>query len=141
MNLRRALVAAGVLLLAIQAIPVSRTNPPVESDVDAPPEVKALLRRACYDCHSHETIWPTYAWVAPPSWLVARDVAEGREDLDFSRWSSLDGPRRVRLSRKLPEEVGEEDMPPWTYRLAHPAARLTAAERALLVEWGRTLGR
>jgi hypothetical protein len=141
MNLRRALVAAGVLLLAIQAIPVSRTNPPVEADVDAPPEVKALLRRACYDCHSHETVWPSYAWVAPISWFVAHDVAEGREELDFSRWSAIDVARRAKLSKRLPDEVGEEEMPPLTYRVAHPAARLTATERARLIEWGRSLGR
>jgi mono/diheme cytochrome c family protein len=141
MNLRRAIVAAGVLLLAIQAIPVSRTNPPVESDVDAPPAVKALLRRACYDCHSHETVWPSYAWVAPISWLVARDVSEGREELDFSRWASVDAARRAKLAKRIPEEVGEEEMPPWTYRLAHPGARLSAAEGAQIVEWGRSLGR
>lgn len=51
MRIRRVILGAGVVLLAIQAVPVTRTNPAVESDVDAPPEVQALLRRACYDCH------------------------------------------------------------------------------------------
>lgn len=141
MNGRNVLVAAGVLLLAIQAVPVPRTNPPVESDVDAPPAVEALLRRACYDCHSHETHWPRYAWVAPVSWLVAWDVAEGREELDFSRWAAVDEARRVRLLKKVAEEVGDEEMPPWSYRLTHAEARLTPTERNVLVEWGRSSGR
>jgi len=141
MKTRRIVVGAGVLLLAIQAIPVSRTNPPVESDVEAPAPVEALLRRACYDCHSHETVWPPQAWVAPSSWLVVHDVKEGREELNFSRWSAVDAARRAKLAKKLPEEVDEGGMPPWTYRLAHPRARLSPAEKALLSEWARTLSR
>jgi hypothetical protein len=128
-----------VLLAVIQIVPVPRTNPPVESDVEAPPAVQALLRRACYDCHSHETVWPAYARIAPASWLVASDVAEGREKLDFSRWKALDAKGLAALAKKLPEEVGEGEMPPLTYRLVHPHARLTDAEKATLMGWARTL--
>ena len=85
-------IALGALLVGIQAVPISRTNPPVEADVDAPAPVKALLRRACYDCHSHETVWGPHTYVAPISWLVAHDVKEGREELNFSRWEA--GPGR-----------------------------------------------
>jgi hypothetical protein len=141
MKTRWIVVGAAALLLAIQAIPVPRANPPVEADVVAPPDVKAVLRRACYDCHSHETVWPAYSRIAPASWLVASDVSEGREKLDFSRWKALDDAALAKLSRKLPEEVGEGDMPPLTYRLAHPAARLTDAEKVLLAEWARSLAR
>jgi hypothetical protein len=139
MNARRAVVAAGVLLLAIQAVPVAHTNPPVESDADAPAAVKAVLRRACYDCHSHETVWPPQAWVAPSSWLLVHDVNEGRAELNFSRWNALDAKARAKIAKKLPEEVGDEEMPPLTYRLAHPSARLSAAEKALLSDWARSL--
>lgn len=141
MKTRWILLGAVVLLGGIQVIPVSRTNPPVESDVEAPPAVKALLRRACYDCHSRETVWPAYARVAPASWLVASDVAEGREKLDFSRWKALDAKGLASLAKKLPEEVGDGEMPPLTYRLLHPHARLTDAEKATLMEWARSLAR
>ena len=141
MKPRRILLALAVLLAGIQVIPVSRTNPPVESDVDAPADVKALLRRACYDCHSHETRWPWYSRVAPVSWLVASDVSEGREELDLSRWRALGADARAKVAKKLPEEVEEGEMPPLTYRLVHSDARLTDAERGKLVEWGRSLAR
>jgi hypothetical protein len=141
MKTRRIVVALGVLLLAIQAIPVAHTNPPVESDVDAPPDVKTVLRRACYDCHSHETVWPPQAWVAPSSWLVVHDVKEGREELNFSRWGALDAKARAKLAKELPEEVGDGGMPPWSYRIAHPEARLTPAEKELLSGWARSLAR
>ncbi len=72
------MVFIAVLVLAgIQFIPVNRSNPPVEEEILASPEVKTILKRACYDCHSHETIWPSYSRVAPVSWLLAWDVGEG----------------------------------------------------------------
>jgi mono/diheme cytochrome c family protein len=131
---RLALVVGGVLV-AIQLVPVSRTNPPATAPVQAPPEVEAILRRACFDCHSHETVWPSYAYLAPVSWLVAHDVAEGREDLNFSAWDRVD-PKKV---AKVPHELEGGDMPPWSYRLMHPGARLTPADRATLSSWARGL--
>lgn len=131
-----AAAAAGVVLAAIQLVPVDRTNPPVTAAVQAPPEVQAVLRRACFDCHSHETIWPVQAYVAPFSWLVAHDVEEGREELDFSAWDRVD---HRKVAKKLPKEVGEGEMPPWFYVLAHPSARLSDAERKLLSDWARSL--
>jgi heme-binding protein len=129
-------LAAGLVLLAIQLVPVSRTNPPVTAPVTAPPEVQALLRRACFDCHSHETTWPAQAYVAPFSWLVAHDVTEGRAELNFSAWDRVD---RAKMAKKLPEEVAEGEMPPWRYVLAHPSARLSDAERKTISDWGRGL--
>jgi len=132
MNKTRIAVAAGVVLAALQLVPVQRTNPPVTAPVAAPPEVQALLRRACYDCHSHETIWPLQAYVAPLSWLVAHDVGEGREELNFSAWDQVD---QKKIAKKLPKEVGEGEMPPWFYVVAHPSARLSDADRKLLSDW------
>jgi hypothetical protein len=132
---RLALVVGGVLL-AIQAVPVSRTNPPVTASVTAPPEVLSILRRACFDCHSHETVWPWYASVAPASWLVAHDVSEAREELDFSAW---DRANLKKVAERLPKEVERGEMPPWYYVPAHPAARLSPADRARLADWARGL--
>ncbi len=129
-------VGLGVALLAIQFVPVSRTNPPVRAPVQAPAEVQALLKRACFDCHSHETVWPLQAYVAPVSWLVAHDVEEGREELNFSAWDQVD---LRKVAKKLPKEVGEGEMPPWFYVVAHPSARLTDAERKTLSDWARAL--
>ncbi|MDH5429724.1 MAG: heme-binding domain-containing protein, partial [Nitrospirota bacterium] len=83
----RVVVGMAIVLIGIQFIPVNRTNPPMEEEIVALPDVKAILKRACYDCHSNETIWPWYSQVAPASWLLAWDVAEGREELNFSTWN------------------------------------------------------
>jgi len=131
---------AGAALLGIQLVPVPRTNPPVEQTVEAPPEVLAILRRACFDCHSHETKWAApQSFVAPVSWLVAWDVAEGRDEMNFSRWNSVPPQKLAKIAKELPEEVEEKAMPPAIYLLAHPEAKLTDADRAALMAWGRTL--
>ena len=101
----------------------------------APAGVDALLRRACYNCHSHETVWPWYSHVAPVSWLLAHDVSEGRRELDFSTWTAYPPARKIRKLRKSADEVAKGKMPPWYYALVHPEARLTAAERAMLDAW------
>ena len=75
----KAALGAGGVAVLIQLVSFERTNPPVTGEVEAPPEVKALLKRACFDCHSHDTTWPWYSKVAPVSWLVHRDVVEGRK--------------------------------------------------------------
>ncbi len=140
-KLRLALVVLLAAFALAQAVPVARTNPPVESSVDAPPEVLAALRKACWDCHSHETVWGWHTRIAPASWLVANDVKEGREELNFSRWNAIDAARLAKLAKKIPEELREGDMPPFLYTVAHPAAKLTDAERKAIVDWAAMLGR
>lgn len=122
-------------LLAIQLVPMDRTNPPVELDVIAPQAVREVLRRACYDCHSHETRWPWYARLAPVSWLVARDVREGRKELNFSTWNRLDAKERAEVREEVYEESSEGEMPLWFYLPLHPEARLSAADLTILRGW------
>ena len=78
-----------VPFIAIQFVSMNRTNPPVQADFRGSPEVISVLRRACYDCYSNETVWPWYSRVAPVSWVIARDVHEGRAALNFSTWNRL----------------------------------------------------
>jgi cytochrome c551/c552 len=101
----------------------------------APPAVAPLLRRACYNCHSRETVWPWYARVAPASWLVVHDVTAGRKKLDFSAWDAYDAGQRAKKLRKSAEELAEGEMPPWYYVLVHPEARLTTEEQRALGAW------
>lgn len=135
--LKRSGVFLAVSLVLIQAIPVDRSNPPVETEVPASPEVREVLRRACYDCHSNETVWPWYSRVAPVSWLVARDVHEGREHMNFSTWNRLSGEDRMEKIHESQEAVSEGEMPLWFYVPLHPEARLTDGDHALLRGWAQ----
>jgi len=115
-------------------IPVERTNPPVVTQVKwDSPQTEALFKRACADCHSNGTVWPWYSQVAPVSWLVARDVNEGREKLNVSDLRAGD-PERVRHNiEEIGEVVMEGAMPMPIYLPMHPEAVLTDAEKKALV--------
>jgi len=66
-------------------------------------------------------------------------VKDGREELNFSRWRAIDAKGLAKIAKELPKEIGEGEMPPWSYVLAHPRARLTEPEKKLLVDWARSL--
>jgi heme-binding protein len=124
-----------LILVVIQFVPVERVNPPIEAEVPAPANVRAILRRACYDCHSNETVWPWYSQVAPFSWLLVRDVQEGRAELNFSTWNQYSTRQQVKKLKESWQEVSEGKMPPWYYLPVHRAARLAAEDRTALYHW------
>lgn len=82
------LIVAGIFIVAfigIQLIPVNRSDPPVTTQIQwDSPQTEALTRRACMDCHSNETTWPIYSYVAPASWLIYYDVQRGRSEWNIS---------------------------------------------------------
>jgi hypothetical protein len=121
---------AGFLL--IQLVPFGRdhTNPPIvqEPKWDSP-TTRELAKRACFDCHSNETVWPWYSNIAPISWLVANHTYEGRDRLNFSDWMSGD----VDINR-LQRLIDSGRMPPAYYTMIHAGARLTDAERQQLLQ-------
>jgi hypothetical protein len=123
---------AFLLFLLIQTIPYGRdhSNPPVTQEPawDSP-QTRALAVSACFDCHSNQTKWPWYSNIAPVSWLVQRDVDDGRARLNFSEW---DSPQR--RADEVAEAVDEGNMPPLQYRLLHPGSRLSSSERQTLVQ-------
>lgn len=133
MNLKKWLVrggaAAGILFVVIQAVPYGRVheNPPVTAEPNwGSPEVRALAVRACFDCHSNQTRWPWYSFVAPVSWFVAHDVYDARDDLNFSEWD------KEQESKKAPKLVRNRAMPLKAYVWLHAEADLTSEERERL---------
>jgi hypothetical protein len=125
-----ALAALGTFLL-MQAVPYGwwHKNPPVVQDAPWPDAESArIARESCYDCHSNETDWPVYSYVAPMSWLVRRDVEDGRDELNFSDWGRDDGEADDAV-----ESVLDGDMPPSRYTRLHPGAELDADELQVLV--------
>jgi hypothetical protein len=133
------IIATPLILLALlQLTNPAHINPPVTHDFMAatqpPPEVAAMLRSACYDCHSDETRWPWYSHLAPMSWQIARDVYEGRKHVNLSEW-----PADLKLAQKkigdMSDEVDDGDMPLPKYTLIHKDARLTERQRNELTQW------
>ena len=138
--LRWLVVGLAVVFIIIQFVPVNRTNPPIEGDFRPPAKVVSVLRRACYDCHSNETVWPWYSRVAPVSWVIARDVHEGRAALNFSTWNRLSAKKQAEAIHESWKEVAEGEMPTWFYVALHPEARLSPADQSVLQEWSGFAG-
>ena len=135
--LRIGLAGVAVFVL-LQFKQPDRSNPPVVSEIDAPPEIARILERSCYACHSNRTTWPWYASVAPVSWWVADHVEEGRGDLNFTDWPVFDFEAIEHNLRDIDEQVSSGEMPLPAYLWLHPEARLSDADRERLLDWART---
>lgn len=132
--MKKIIFAVVVILVGIQFIPIERTNPSVQSDLEAPPEVKVIIKKACYNCHSNETKWAWYTKIAPVSFLTSSDVSDGRRHLNFSNWNKY-ADKFSKVKEEIWDEVREENMPPWQYRIFHKDAQLTQEEKNILRNW------
>lgn len=133
---KKAIYVLLVLFLAIQLVPVEKTNPaetkPMQiSDIKA----KAVIDRACKDCHSNNTVWPWYAYIAPVSWKIKEHVEHGREELNFSDWGNYSTKGAIHKLEEIVEEVEEGHMPEDGYTLMHPEAKITDEDLAVLKAW------
>jgi hypothetical protein len=132
---RRILVTLVVLAILSQLIPVNRSNPPVTAEVQVPQELREIFKRSCFDCHSNETVWPWYSRIAPLSWLVAFDVYEGRQHLNFSTWGEYAPEKQAKLRKEIWESVDEGEMPPLQYFPTHFDARLSEKDKIVIRGW------
>ena len=133
--LKKTLLAVAIILVVIQFYPVDRSNPPATQKLEMPADIEQVMRRACFDCHSNETNWPWYSYVAPVSWLVSHDVQEGREHLNFSEWDKLTEKKKKKRLDEIVEEIEEEKMPLPIYVLLHPEAKISESELDMIREW------
>ena len=146
--MRRLLKLLGLLLaaafLALQVRQPDRTNPPsdpaeaIGRHLTVPPDVQAILDRSCRDCHSHDTRWPLYSYIAPISWEVGEHVAAGRQELNFSTWGQYDAEAAQDLLLAMCRQVRAGDMPLPQYLRFHPSARLSADDISKVCAWTTT---
>lgn len=130
------IVALLSAFVAIQFVPYGRdhTNPVVTAEPSwDSPRTRELAKQACFDCHSNETVWPWYASIAPVSWLVYRDVDDGRKRLNFSEWPQLSAGGAAAIVGEAAEKVDGGEMPPIQYKVIHSGARLSDAEKQELI--------
>ena len=134
-RLRRLAWGALVVLIVIPFVPVARTNPPIETEIPTPDEVKSVLRKACFDCHSNKTAWPWYSRVAPVSWLLSHYVEEARDEMNFTAWNRIEPGKQAKQIEEVWEEVEGGHMPPWIYLIVHSELRPSAQDRDILRVW------
>lgn len=139
--LKRILLGLVAVLVILQFFRIDKTNPPLDQPNDfitqtnPPQEIAALLKDACYDCHSHETKYPWYTNIAPVSWWIKDHIDEAREHLNFSIWGTYEAKKRAHKLEECYEEVEEKHMPLKSYTWMHPEAKLDESQRSKLVKW------
>lgn len=131
------LFAAASLIRPYDSTEAAVSRGPVLGSAEIDEGTRALLRRACFDCHSSETRWPWYSRIAPMSWAIAKDVHDARARMNLSDWRIYSQDRRLELLGGIANAARLGRMPPSRYELLHPEARLTAAERQQIDRWSR----
>jgi hypothetical protein len=110
----------------------------VTKKLNVPDNVQQILKRSCFDCHSNHTVWPWYSNIAPASWLVAKDVQNGRAKMNFSEWGKIPVSKQEARLEAICEEIREGEMPLKEYLYLHPDAKLTPDEKDLICRWVET---
>ena len=104
---------------------------------NVPADVRQLVETKCADCHSNRTHWPVYSRLMPGSWLIERDVSEGRAALNFSSWRYMRTEERIDALSRIAAEVRGSEMPPRQYTMMHPTSRVSELEKQRIAAWAR----
>ena len=132
-----------IVFILIQFIRPLRINPisdktrDITATINIPSNVKQILDRSCYDCHSNNTRWPWYSYIAPVSWLIAQDVNNGREKINYSEWGNYSLTDQVSNFDDIAKMVKNGEMPLPKYLFLHSDAKLTDADKDLLIKWAK----
>jgi hypothetical protein len=138
---RRALVVGAAAIAGLQFTNPVHTNPRTDAAVTferteaVPAGVARGLGAACRDCHSNETNWRWYTYVAPLSWWTVGHVNDGRAELNFSVWGTYGRRLRQTRLRAICHLAQKHEMPLPAYALVHPEARLSEHDVEQLCAW------
>jgi len=123
--------------ILIQFIPITKDNPQFskDSEIITSKKVKAILKKACYDCHSNEVKYSIYSYIAPMSWSIRSHIKHGRMALNFSTWKEMNPKYRDKRIDKMKSQIDKNLMPLSSYLLFHEEALLSADDRSILSEW------
>ena len=140
-TLGKIVIWIAIVAIAIQLVPVDKTNQAIDekenfvSIYKTPANIQSILKNACYDCHSNETVYPNYAKVAPISWTIKDHVNQGRAHLNFSKWGTYTKEIKENALEKSIQTIQNFTMPLPSYIGYHPRANLTKQQREQLITY------
>ncbi len=134
------------LVVAVVAIPALFIHPfgsvkradstkPLFSGAQIEAPVLNIVQRSCQSCHSEQTAWPWYSYVPPASWMVEKDVRDGRVHFNMSQWDQYSAEKRIEILSQISVMVKNKQMPLPRYTLLHSDAKLSDADISLLDHW------
>jgi hypothetical protein len=142
-RIKKALLATGIVFIAIQFIQpaknissqVSATD--ISKTIPVPDNVQAILKSACYDCHSNNTNYPWYAYIQPTAWILSSHISEAKKKLNFNEFGNLSSRRQISKLDGIANSIKDDIMPLTSYKMMHKNARLSANEKELLIKWAQ----
>lgn len=140
-NKKKVIVGIFILLAVIQAFQPARNysgqvlHADVTATVNVPPSVLNILKRSCYDCHSNNTAYPWYSWIQPGAWFMNNHIKKGKEELNFSDFGSYSKRKQANKFKAIANILRKDEMPLRSYTIVHKNARLSVADKELLVTW------
>ncbi len=143
--MRRAVKLAGIGLAAglvvLQFFKPEKNMEPVDPAEDLlmltspPAHVAGLIKTACYDCHSNQTIYPWYSRISSVSWFMQKHIREGKEELNASDYGSMDKADKIGFLVDFCDVVDAGTMPLVSYSLIHMGARLSQEDKEAICNW------
>jgi hypothetical protein len=140
-TLRIIFITIILIFILIQLVPNKLPQNSVENPQDiivnnyVSEEISTIIRTSCYDCHSNQAKYPWYSHVAPSSWLVRKDIEQGRKALNFSEWSGYPERRMIGNLQDIQEETAAGGMPLPAYTLIHHKAKLNPEQKKIIAQW------
>lgn len=124
------------ILIGMQFLRIDKTNPKVDENLElkTPNDIKILLKKACYDCHSNEVVYPWYSNIAPFSWIIKKHINEGRDALNFSIWNEYPKEKKEKKLKRIFQTV-YSIMPLQSYIWLHKEADLSKEQRKQIRDW------
>ncbi len=144
-NFKKVFIGLLISLVVCQFIRIDKSNLTVYNVLDirtitkSPPEISAMLKASCYDCHSNEVVYPWYTNVAPVSWWIKNHVNEGVHHLNFSIWATYKSRRMDKKLKECVEMIEEGEMPMTSYTIMHEDAKLSESQKNTLIAWFNSL--
>ena len=144
MKKKIALIVILAILIIIQFFPASKNQSTelLASDITkvttVPDDVLQVLKVACYDCHSNNTVYPWYNNIQPVAWWLNRHVEEGKEHLNFSSFGAYTAEKAAKKIRGIAREVEKGDMPLTSYTLIHRNAVLNETQKQAVINWTKS---
>ncbi|WP_262497781.1 MULTISPECIES: heme-binding domain-containing protein [Weeksellaceae] len=111
----------------------------IERVYTVPQNVKTILARSCYDCHSNNTRYPWYSRIQPGAWYMAEHIKKGKEELNFSEFGDYSVRRQRNKFRAMAGQVKDGEMPLSSYTLIHRNAVLSPEDKQVLIAWFSTM--
>ncbi len=128
----RLAVAGVIAIAALQLVRPSIPSKPATAQIQAPPEVKRILEKDCYSCHSDQLRLAWFDQIVPGYWLVRHDILNARAHLDFSTLGSKPAPAQKATLYEAVNMIQLGAMPLPSFRQLHPEANVTPDELATL---------